>query len=1488
MTVKLAFVAPLLSLIAIVAVAAIFLSSNPHAGAGSAPDIGFMGIDTNITGNVATPCQNTGANGQTPDYPCNTSTVLSGGIQTCLALTSAAGANHTGQIDVVGQSIPLGGSDPTDNFASGMGAGQSDGAIDWTPNSGNTGSYFAITAKDFSVALVHQGADDFAQSPTDSVGVNASGESGHWKWTDADVNADGVGEGGEGIAVRLTLTGIAPGLTYLTLTDHLLPIGPSWTDVNNNEYTVGTLGGAWVAVDTACPATGSTPTPSPTPVPTPSPTPSPTPAPATLTVSKAYVPAGPTQTVTATPHCTNGGTSSPLSHSVDPTHSFQFTITGFTTGATCSVTETGSPAGYAQTGCQTQAISNGTDTPCTITNTTSRGFNVTKVFSDGNTGTVTITLTCDSPAIVTPATANATGGGAAANFTVSGFAPGATTCSATESSPGAGYVQGTDNCTTVTITLGTTALSCTIHNDGVSVLRVSKTYSDNTLTPVTVTPTCSSGAVSANPSTATPGGADAVFTISGFAAGATCTIAESNGPAGYAEDPTNGADTCHLGVTLVANSSPSCNIVNSPSTTTFTVQKDYVPENDNGVSRVHLTCTGSGVISGGNVQGDPTSSDISGDIAQINVGFADFTVTAFSSGDTCTATEVSTETGYSQTATTCNTVLLVNKSTETCKITNQTTAEIDVSKNWEDNSVSNVTVDGSCGSGTFVDASQSVPPSPAHTAFFLQGFVQTGTRCHMTENPVPPGYNATYFGCDPAVFAGGDPYTCIVTNNVNTTTFEVDKIYSPALQSPPPVDVSISCTNSTGIRTITPDPGTTPSQPVSPGSPAFWTITYYDPGTDTCTATEAVPQGYTPDDLCTNIGLNNPINALLAGAPVSGPNCTITNTLNQTTWEVDKNYPQNLGPDVSIDITCPDENIAIVGGFTQTVPANGSLTLAISHFTPGDTCSVDENPTPTGYVKSQSHCADDDLLVSSPPLKCVITNTTQATFEVDKVFSPSSDASVSVTLSCPAGGPPNGTIETNPMDTPAVFTVTGFTGNPTCTATESPVQGYAGSGDPPGTCAAPLLEPTTLSLAFGTCTITNTLRDATFTVAKVYLGSDSTDPVDVTVTCPTTDRPNLTVTPSGPTSVPPGTPTTFTVQGFNVGDQCTATESPVPAGYSASYDQCVNQTVTDGGNVDCTITNTLNTATFTVYKEYTNPLKTDPVTVHITCTSPGGGVPDDPDGSAAPGSPFQTTIRGFNTGATCTAYEDVPAGFSESDNCGSVLMTVNGELSCTITNADTVHFLVYKQFNIPTATSVTIYLTCSSGNIDTVDPIANGADPARFTITEFQAGTTCTAHEVVPQNWISNETDCQNVNIIQRAQCTILDTYTPGAPSSSPPPPTSRPRSTPSPSPSSSPVPSSGPTARATRTPGAGSVTPTPTPSPTPSPTASPTPSPSPSPSTSASPSPSTSASPSPTPSPTPVEGEPTPTATPRVTRTPIPSGGPFSLSRISRLAQFW
>jgi uncharacterized repeat protein (TIGR01451 family) len=182
---------------------------------------------------------------------------------------------------------------------------------------------------------------------------------------------------------------------------------------------------------------------------------------------------------------------------------------------------------------------------------------------------------------------------------------------------------------------------------------------------------------------------------------------------------------------------------------------------------------------------------------------------------------------------------------------------------------------------------------------------------------------------------------------------------------------------------------------------------------------------------------------------------------------------------------------------------------------------------------------------------------------------------------------------------------------------------------------------------------------AVFTVSKVYSGGN-TAPVSVTLTCT-----SGTITPSATQLAVPGSPAAFTVTGFSGGSTCSASEA-VPAGYTET-DNCANVAIAIDGTPSCTITNTLNSASFSVNKVYSPSGPTTSVPISVNCSS---GAPSPASGAASPSTPFTTTVTGFDTsGTTCTATETVPAGYAETDNCASVSITVGGTPSCTITNS---------------------------------------------------------------------------------------------------------------------------------------------------------------------------------------------------------------------------
>ncbi len=243
---------------------------------------------------------------------------------------------------------------------------------------------------------------------------------------------------------------------------------------------------------------------------------------------------------------------------------------------------------------------------------------------------------------------------------------------------------------------------------------------------------------------------------------------------------------------------------------------------------------------------------------------------------------------------------------------------------------------------------------------------------------------------------------------------------------------------------------------------------------------------------------------------------------------------------------------------------------------------------------------------------------TSAFFNVSKNFSdkPSTDTT-NVTVGLDCGG--NGTVAVNDSTASeadaANFTVTGFTGDPTCTATESPIPtGYTGSGSPEGTCTAALV-------ATGTCTITNTRETGTINVVKQI--EPDTDPglfdLQVNSTTEAADAADNEGTAS-PVTVNTGTNTVGEVAGTgtDLADYTSAIEctedtngaSPV----SSSDAGPLNVPVEDGDAWACTITNTRETGTINVVKQ----IEPDTTPVSSTCRSTARPRPPTPPTTRAP------------------------------------------------------------------------------------------------------------------------------------------------------------------------------------------------------------------------------------------------------------------------------
>jgi hypothetical protein len=177
-------------------------------------------------------------------------------------------------------------------------------------------------------------------------------------------------------------------------------------------------------------------------------------------------------------------------------------------------------------------------------------------------------------------------------------------------------------------------------------------------------------------------------------------------------------------------------------------------------------------------------------------------------------------------------------------------------------------------------------------------------------------------------------------------------------------------------------------------------------------------------------------------------------------------------------------------------------------------------------------------------------------------------------------------------------------------------------------------------------------------------------------------------------------------------------------------------------------------ASITVNKDFSdnNPA---PVQVDLSCTS--GTITATPL-NASEGAPAVFEVSGADFGATCTATETVPAGYT-ADQADCANVPLGG--ACTITNtlqlADGT-ITVNKDFIPDSTATVSVSLVCTSGTVTTTPLPASEASPAVFNVTGAAPGATCTATETVPFGYTANQASCQNVAI--GGSCTITNTLT--------------------------------------------------------------------------------------------------------------------------------
>jgi uncharacterized repeat protein (TIGR01451 family) len=277
-----------------------------------------------------------------------------------------------------------------------------------------------------------------------------------------------------------------------------------------------------------------------------------------------------------------------------------------------------------------------------------------------------------------------------------------------------------------------------------------------------------------------------------------------------------------------------------------------------------------------------------------------------------------------------------------------------VNKVFAPASGASVQISLTCTAGTV--AVSPIAATMAAPAAFTVNAIGAGNTCTATE-AVPAGYTANQAGCVNVALAAGGTANCTITNTQvvlpGAGTFTVNKVFAPA--SAASVQITLTCTS--GTVAVSPLAATM-------AAPAVFTVNVIGAG-NTCTASEAVPAGYTANQApCV-------AQPLAAGGNAS---CTITNTQavvpGAGTFTVSKVFSPATTTSVQIGLVCTVGTVT-TSPLAATMAAPAVFT--VSGIGAGNTCTATE-VIPTGYTASQAQCAAV-VLTGGGTASCTITNT---------------------------------------------------------------------------------------------------------------------------------------------------------------------------------------------------------------------------------------------------------------------------------------------------------------------------------------------------------------------------------------------------------------------------------------------------------------------------------------------------------------------------------
>ena len=691
----------------------------------------------------------------------------------------------------------------------------------------------------------------------------------------------------------------------------------------------------------------------------------------------------------------------------------------------------------------------------------------------------------------------------------------------------------------------------------------------------------------------------------------------------------------------------------------------------------------------------------------------------------------------------------------TCTITNsRNTGSLTVVKDFSENSPAEAVVD------LQIDG-ETVLEDAGDTDSFTKT-VNTGNHSvgEIAVDGTPLSDYSTSISCDTdpvtensgslslasIAVASGDDITCTITNSRNTGSLTVVKDFSENSPAEAVVDLQIDG------ETVLEDAGDTDSftKTVNTGNHSVGEI-----------AVDGTPlSDYSTSISCDTdpVTENSGSLSLASIAVASGDDitCTITNSRNTGSLTVVKDFSENSPAEAVVDLQIDGETVLEDAGdtdsFTKTVNTGnhsvGEIAVdgtPLSDYSTSISCDTDPVTENSGSLSLASIA-----VASGDDITCTITNSRNTgSLTVVKDFSENSPAEAVVDLQIDGE-----TVLEDAGDTDS-FTKTVNTGNHSVgeiAVDGTPLSDYSTSiscDTDPVTENSGSLSLASIAVASGddiTCTITNSRNTGSLTVVKDFSENSPAEAVvDLQIDGETvledagdTDSFTKTVN-TGNHSVGE-----IAVDGTPLSDYSTSISCDTdPVTENSGSLSLASIAVASGDDITCTITNSRNTGSLTVVKDFS---ENSPAEAVVDLQIDGETVLED----AGDTDSFTKTVNTGNHSVGEIAVDGTPlSDYSTSISCDTDPVTENSgslslasiavasgdDITCTITNSRNTGSLTIEKVldrggsSFNTSTDFTISYECKIGSVVTKSGSVQLAGGENTTITGVPTGSICTVTE---------------------------------------------------------------------------------------------------------------------------------------------------------------